>query len=103
VTTFAIERRFRGPAQSANGGFTCGVMSAFVRAPVAEVTLRRPPPLERMLTVERHGAGAVLLDGWPLESAGRKHGAGTALLDADGRVLARGRAVWIDVRTDQAG
>jgi hypothetical protein len=35
--------------------------------------------------------------GWPLGSEGRKHGAGTALLDADGRILARGRATWIDV------
>ena len=231
MTSFVIDRRFRGPAESANGGFTCGLMSAFVRAPVAEVTLRRPPPLDRELTVERRGDGAVLLDGdqlvaeavpsevdlepprvvsveeareaergyvgaddhpfptclvcgpareagdglrlrparvanerlvattwtprkqkprgrgmigheliwaaldcpgafavelgrrgtrvlgrlavridqaprlndehvvvgWPLGSEGRKHGAGTALLDADGHVLARGRATWIDI------
>jgi hypothetical protein len=35
--------------------------------------------------------------GWPLGSEARKHGAGTALFDADGRVLARGRATWIDI------
>jgi hypothetical protein len=220
VTTVVLERRYRGPAESANGGITCGVMAAFVKAPVAEVTLRRPPPLDRPLRMEQRGEGAVLLDGeelvaeavpgkvelepprvvtveeareaergyvgadehpfpgcfvcgpvgdglrlrparvgdeqvvaatwtpaevspeivwgaldcpgafaielgrrgtrvlgrlavridtlptvgreyvvvgWPLGSEGRKHGAGTALLDADGRVLARGRATWIDV------
>jgi hypothetical protein len=63
VTTVVLERRYRGPAESANGGYTCGVMAAFVDAPVGEVTLRRPPPLERPLTVERRGDGAVLLDG----------------------------------------
>jgi hypothetical protein len=63
MTTVVLDRRFRGPAESANGGFTCGVISAFVRGPVAEVTLRLPPPLERPLTIERRGDGAVLLDG----------------------------------------
>jgi hypothetical protein len=221
VTEIVLDSRFRGPAESANGGFTCGVMSAFVRSHGAEVTLRRPPPLDRPLIVEQRRDGAVLFDGeqlvaeavpaavdvepprvvsvdeareaergyvgaeehpfptcfvcgparddglglrparvgdeavvaatwtpvdvspeliwaaldcpgafavelgrrgtrvlgrlavritrsparnqehvvvgWPLASEGRKHGAGTALLDPEGRVLARGRATWIDV------
>jgi len=43
-----IDRKFRGPARSANGGYTCGLLAAFVPNP-AEVTLRLPPPLERPL------------------------------------------------------
>jgi len=35
---------------------------------------------------------------WPLASAGRRHEAATALLDADGRVRARSRQVWIEPR-----
>jgi hypothetical protein len=46
-----IERKFRGPSESANGGYTCGVLASFVHGP-AEVTLRQPPPLEKPLEVE---------------------------------------------------
>jgi hypothetical protein len=53
-----IERRFRGPTGSANGGYTCGLVAGFLDGP-AEVTLRLPPPLERPLAVERDGDGPV--------------------------------------------
>jgi hypothetical protein len=53
-----IERRFRGPTGSANGGYTCGLVASFLDGP-AEVTLRAPPPLDRPLTVERDGDGPV--------------------------------------------
>jgi len=43
-----IDSRFRGPAASGNGGYTCGLVAACVGNP-AEVTLRLPPPLERPL------------------------------------------------------
>jgi len=56
-----IERKFRGPSGSANGGYTCGVLASFMHGP-AEVTLRLPPPLERPLEIEPDG-GARLLDG----------------------------------------
>jgi hypothetical protein len=49
-----IERQFRGPTESANGGYTCGVLASFLHGP-AEVTLRLPPPLERPLDVELDG------------------------------------------------
>jgi len=45
---FVIDSRFRGPRGSGNGGYTCGLVAAFVGNP-ADVTLRRPPPLERPL------------------------------------------------------
>jgi hypothetical protein len=53
-----IERRFRGPTGSANGGYTCGLVAGFLDGP-AEVTLRLPPPLDRPLAVERDGDGPV--------------------------------------------
>ncbi|MHB8642751.1 MAG: hypothetical protein ACYDA3_07695 [Gaiellaceae bacterium] len=46
-----IERRFRGPAMSGNGGYTCGLVAALAGNP-AEVTLRVPPPLDVPLRVE---------------------------------------------------
>jgi hypothetical protein len=50
-----IERKFRGPTGSANGGYTCGLLASFMHGP-AEVTLRMPPPLERPLEVTTDGA-----------------------------------------------
>ena len=56
-------RRYRGPLTSANGGYACGRLAAFVDADEVEVTLRLPPPLDRPLAVERDGDGVLLLDG----------------------------------------
>jgi hypothetical protein len=50
-----IDRKFRGPAESANGGYTCGLLASFLHGP-AEVTLRLPPPLERPLEVATDGS-----------------------------------------------
>jgi hypothetical protein len=49
-----IDRKFRGPTESANGGYTCGLLASFMHGP-AEVTLRLPPPLERPLEVVTEG------------------------------------------------
>lgn len=49
-----IDRKFRGPTESANGGYTCGLLASFLHGP-AEVTLRLPPPLERPLEVATDG------------------------------------------------
>lgn len=53
-----IDRRFCGPPDSGNGGYTCGLVAARVDGP-AEVTLRLPPPLETPLTVASGDAGSV--------------------------------------------
>lgn len=61
-----IERRFCGPADSANGGYACGVAAAQLAGGpgAAEVTLRSPPPLEAPIEVERAGErGAILRRG----------------------------------------
>jgi hypothetical protein len=55
VVELVIDRKFRGPSDSANGGYTCGLLASFVHGP-AEVTLRLPPPLERPLEVVTDGA-----------------------------------------------
>jgi hypothetical protein len=57
--TFEIDRRFRGPESSGNGGYTAGRVAAFVDADTVEVTLRLPPPLETPLRVERDGGVRV--------------------------------------------
>jgi hypothetical protein len=55
-----INRRFRGPPSSANGGYCCGRLAAFIEG-AAEVTLRRPPPLEKDLSVRSTSDGSVAL------------------------------------------
>lgn len=57
-----IRTRFCGPPESGNGGYTCGLLAAGLQAPV-EVTLRRPPPLDRELAVLRSPDGLALMDG----------------------------------------
>jgi hypothetical protein len=60
-TIVTIGRRFRGPLDSANGGYAAGVLGSRLGA-AAEVTLRLPPPLERPLTVGRRGERLLLED-----------------------------------------
>ena len=57
-----IDRRYRGPLTSANGGYAAGLLGSRLGG-AAEVTLRRPPPLERALTVRREGDRLLLEDG----------------------------------------
>jgi hypothetical protein len=72
------EPRFRGPLTSANGGYAAGRLAAFVDSDVVEVTLRRPPPLDRGLEVVREDAGVRLLDGDDVVAEAR-----AATLDVD--------------------
>jgi len=63
-----IERRFRGPVGSGNGGWTAGRLaveyaSAVGHVGAVQVTLRSPPPLDRELTLRRDEGGLSLLDG----------------------------------------
>lgn len=61
-TPLLIARRFRGPQASANGGYVAGLLAQALAAPGVEVTLRRPPPLERALTVSHEGERVLLHD-----------------------------------------
>ena len=55
-----IDKRFCGPYDSGNGGYTCGVIAKYIDGP-AEVLLRRPPPLNRQLNVEKIDGEKVIL------------------------------------------
>lgn len=61
-TAVTIHRRFRGPLDSANGGYAAGLLGARIGGP-AEVTLRLPPPLERPLAIRRDHGRLLLEDG----------------------------------------
>ena len=51
-TEIVIARRFRGPPESANGGYACGVVGCSVHGP-ARARLTTPPPLDTPMVL-RH-------------------------------------------------
>ena len=60
MTELYFGRRFCGPPGMANGGFACGSIAA-LHGGAAQVTLRRPLPLERSLAARHDGHGALLV------------------------------------------
>jgi hypothetical protein len=50
-----IDSRFRGPDDSGNGGYTCGVIAREHGGEELEVTLRLPPPLDEWLRLDADG------------------------------------------------
>jgi hypothetical protein len=62
LNSLFIAGRFRGPPDSGNGGYSAGVVANALGGTV-EVTLRRPPPLERQLRLEVQSGHAQLKDG----------------------------------------
>lgn len=100
--TVTIDARFRGPSDSGNGGYVCGLLASRVGArtggSAAVVTLRKPPPLATPMSVVSDGDGAVrLLDDDTLVAE-----AARSMLDVDPVEpveLARARAA----RADYAG
>jgi hypothetical protein len=77
METMTIPRRFRGPPNSGNGGYVCGMLARQISG-AAEVTLRAPPPLETKLDLVEVGTEI-----WELRQ-------GTA-------TIAIGRAVTLDL------
>jgi len=67
-----VPRRFNGPPDSANGGYTCGVVAALLGGAAAEVTLRSPPPLEKPLAVHRDAGAVRVTDGDVLVAEARE-------------------------------
>src|SRR5688572_3131512 len=61
--SLTIPARFNGFPDIAQGGYVAGTLAAYVPAPVVQVTLRRPPPLERALTIHPLEDRAELTDG----------------------------------------
>lgn len=69
--SFSIPSRFNGPPESGNGGYCSGVVASFVEGP-AEVSLRRPVPLDTQLDIVRESDGSVkVLDGEALVAQAR--------------------------------
>ena len=94
-----IDPRFCGPAQSANGGYACGLLAAEIEGP-AEVTLWAPPPLDRpLLSQVREDGSAVLLDGELVVAEARTttlEGTVPAPVTSDQATRASQRYEWID-------
>ena len=74
MNQITIHNRFHGPPSSANGGYVCGRLAAFVDGP-ATVRLMRPPPLDVAMTVH--------------EVDGAKHDGTVELRDREGGAVAR--------------
>jgi hypothetical protein len=66
-----ITPRHNGPPGSANGGYTCGLLAQQVGTEAVEVTLRKPPPLERPLELAEEGERVELRDGTRLVAEAR--------------------------------
>jgi len=60
IESIIVDRRFRGPPESGNGGYVAGMLGRLY-AEGAVVTLRRPPPLGLDLTRAGHGGGRFQL------------------------------------------
>lgn len=68
----SIASRFNGPLETGNGGYCSGVLAGFLSEGPAEVSLRRPIPLETPLAVEREdGRDVRLFDGETLVAEAR--------------------------------
>lgn len=65
-----IPERYNGPPDSANGGYACGLLAERLGG-VAEVTLRRPPPLAVVLEVVEANGGLELKHGETLVAEAR--------------------------------
>jgi hypothetical protein len=88
TASLVIPPRFCGPPDSANGGYASGLIAARLGGQ-AEITLRRPPPLDRPMTVERAGEGSVrVLDGDVLIAEGTSS-PGDPALELPGPVTVR--------------
>jgi hypothetical protein len=59
MRSFTVPRRFCGPPDSGNGGYTCGLLARELGG-VVECTLRAPVPLDAPLMFERTQSGGNL-------------------------------------------
>jgi hypothetical protein len=58
LDSLLVAPRFCGPPGSGNGGYVSGRVAAYLDGPVT-VTLRKPPPLDTPMAVERDGEGVL--------------------------------------------
>jgi hypothetical protein len=74
-STIVIDPRFRGPPDSGNGGYVCGVVGAAAGEAVA-VRLRRPPPLGVPLELAEADGALRLLHGGEVVAEARPDAVG---------------------------
>ena len=60
MITTSIAKRYCGPPQSGNGGYSCGLLGKQIEGP-SKVRLHVPPPLDSDLTIEQDA------DSWALK------------------------------------
>jgi hypothetical protein len=77
-TTIEVAQQFRGPPNSANGGYACGVMGKLIEGP-ATALLRAPPPLDTPMTLVRD-EGSVRLESQAGELIGEARAGDAALI-----------------------
>ena len=70
IETVTIDRRFQGTPGAANGGFVSGLLAERLGGS-AEVTLRRPAPVDSPIVVKNRGCGAWLEAGGEVLVAAR--------------------------------
>ena len=87
IPALTVPSRFRGPAGSGNGGYVCGRIASYVDGPVT-VTLRRPPPLDTPLAVERSREGSARVHDGPTLIAETTSPAALPALEIPGPVSA---------------
>jgi antitoxin (DNA-binding transcriptional repressor) of toxin-antitoxin stability system len=63
MSTIRIERRFRGPPETGNGGYVAGLVAAALGGSSCTVTLKSPPPIDQELTLETDDRSASLFRG----------------------------------------
>ena len=61
MSTIRIERRFRGPPETGNGGYVAGLVAAALGGSECTVTLKSPPPIDEDLTLTTEDSSASLL------------------------------------------
>src|SRR4051794_39390317 len=69
LSSIRIPKRFCGPPDSGNGGYTCGLVSQTMQI-AADVTLRRPVPMETELSIVEVPNGVHLKNGDDLVAEG---------------------------------
>ena len=60
MSTIRIERRFRGPPETSNGGYVAGLVAAALGGSNCTVTLKSPPPIDEDLTLTTEDSSASL-------------------------------------------
>ena len=66
-----IDRRFRGPPDSGNGGYVAGLLAEALGGSECTVTLRGPPPLDELLELRPTATGVELWSDELLAEAAR--------------------------------